>query len=144
MKRTEQEKIKKRIGILLSKNEIWKKIPENKKEYVIRYFADISIDELDELSDIGKKRNEWATQGLILIAGILIGVVGGLASNIIHSFLEQFGLYYSIPTLIFLILLFWFIIYFIKSEFPGNENKMYTHLVKVAKERKNKNSKKHK
>ncbi len=144
MKTIERSKTKQRVKKIISKEEYWEKLPEDKRDNFLEFATDIFVDELDEIQNLLKKRNEWLNNGVVLIIGIFIGITGGLVANIIHSLLLPYGFYYYVPAILSFILFFYWLFSFIKNTNKpedSNENwkKFIGHVVeKYKREKENK------
>jgi uncharacterized protein YacL len=132
MKFIRREELKKDIKSWITKEDYWEKLSEKGKDKMLNYATDLFAEGYDEFEEMMEKRGEWFNQGFFIIIGVVIGITGGLVANILHSSLEKYGLFYSIPTIIIFIFLFWVVYFFIKNNDPGENNKIYKALVNRA------------
>ncbi len=133
MKMSEKQKFENHIKNMIRNKEWWINTPKDKREKLLKHITKFLEDEVDELNEIFRKRRDWFNQGILFIAGIFVGLNGGLISNIVHPYLEKLGLFYPVITIIFFILSLWFVVFYIRNEAPGQNNKIYRSFVDHAK-----------
>lgn len=136
MKKEEKLKTREQFIKNYEKEDFWINASENTKQKILDYMIDIIADERDEFDELKKEKENWSNQGVLFLGGIFVGITGGLVSNIIHSVLERFGIYYFVPAIIAFIFVCWVIIFFIRSVNPLSKNKNYIAIVNEARKRK--------
>lgn len=127
--------VKKKLPITLKGH--WEELSHESKKEVINEATDMlheRLQNMERVNEIIKNRQETYSA---LFLGVMLGIVGGLFSNIIHTLFLKYGTIYYISSMVVFLILIIFIIKFVqeKDNSTFRSNKDVLALLKIAEEK---------
>lgn len=127
--------VEKKLPIMLKG--YWEKLNYESKKEMIDEATEMFHEEWQDMEEVFNTIKNRRETYFALFLGVMLGIVGGLLSNIIHTILLQYGTIYYISSVVAFLVLIVFVIKFVqdKDNSTIRSNKTLLSFLKVVKER---------
>jgi len=120
----------------------WEKISSEGREKLVNGMTEMFYEETQNIDLLLKKRADWINNAILFLSGILLGVFGGLISNILHTVLLKHGRVYYLTVFIVFGIITVALYIFIRERYNPMRNKTWKgfvdHMIEKYKEETNK------